>query len=127
MDKARRQAGRKSRPTTGDKRGAAPTTARMKTGPNVKWVEVDHIKAVLGHGVEFWHVTQPDTVLAFIVGCDFMQRANATATVELVRADRAELAPPQRAMLRRKVLSVVRRRGRCRWPGTGQIQAVVNG
>jgi hypothetical protein len=116
-----------SRLAEGSKRPKQATTARRKAGPTVTWVEVGHIGRK-GHGVEFSHAARPETVLAFINGFEWMHKPDTAARVEILRAHATRFSPAVRSLVRRKVLSVFKQRGKTNWLGSrGQIRLVVNG
>jgi hypothetical protein len=127
MDQTKKLAA-KSRPDASRKRHAEHTTVRRMPSPDVKWVEVDHIEPMKGHGVKFTHVAFPHRLVAFIDGFGWLHKPGTPATVEILRVHATGIPPAVRAMVRRKVLSVLRQRCKCRWWGfRGQIRAVVNG
>lgn len=96
------------------------------TTATVNWVEVRRIEPLKGHGVELFHAERPQTILAFIDGFEWM-RPGAPAIVEIRRAHATHFPPGLRALVRRAVFSVLRRR-KPALPGAGRvIQWIVNG
>ena len=126
MAKAKKTAP-KARASQSKLKPKARNVLRRKPGPKVTWVEVSHIGRK-GHGVEFSHAARPDTILAFIVGFEWMHKPGTAAKVEILRAHATRFSPAVRTLVRRKVLSVLRQRGRTNWLATrGPIRLWVNG